>query len=177
MSSVFGNGNTATYGLQNYGGAPAATGDYGFDVGSSAYGGMGNGFMEYGAQAITPTFGAQGLSPTDLASPYATTATGANNALWGDFTSMLGGVGSGIQLGGAIAGLVQNGKQLQLNKDAYQTTLDMYNQNNQINAQQYNTRLADRQASRSSALNAEEMNRYYGDNYLAENSLNPEKVG
>ena len=146
--------------------------------------------MQYGSQGVTPDFQSQGISATDLA--YSPTGSmgdigsiggGASGGIFGDlFGGMSGGdamsgMNSLFGFGTSIAGLAQNAKQMNMAKDMYQGTLDMANEQNRLQAQTYNTNLSDRQASRSSGLSTDEMNRYYGEDYVDKNALTPEKIG
>ena len=189
FNSMMGYGNN-NYGTDNYGvtgelpGAEAQMSLYGMPDISSPVGSSGYGFGSsagYGGSAAAPGgfMGIFGGGDSGIFGSKGLMAGGMEALGLGDMSGgqLLGGLGSLAGFGTSIASLAQNKKRLGIAEDMYQGQIDMYNEQNRMNSQQYNTQLKDRQASRSSAFTPEEMNRYYGDNYIAENTMTPNSIG
>ena len=166
--SIIGDSMDALYGMPDIsspvggmaatmtGGAPAAAG--------GLYGGWGDIF----GGGDSGIFGSKGL----MAGGMESLGLGGMSGI-----DALGGLNSLMGFGTSIAGLVQNKKQLDFAKNMYGDQLDMANEQNRMNAQVYNTQLNDRQASRSSAFSPEEMERYYGKDYIKDNTMSPNQIG
>lgn len=121
---------------------------------------------------------------TNMFSPNNNNAAGANaagaggNSLFGS-DGIAGGIGSLIGGVGGIMGAVNAGKQLKMSRDMFDFSKDSYNQNNALQADDLNRRLADRQRATIAQQGLSRYTASHGnpEEYLRDNEVNPRAIG